>query len=430
MDETVDSPTRDGPVPTPADGATSDGPGGGSTPPVSPIAPGGSSGSGAAPSTPSVALSVRGYQVKGKLGEGGMGTVWLARQVATHRDVALKVMSAGLFGSERARLRFEREVELTARLEHPNIARVYDSGFDGGLCYYAMELIEGASLLDAYAAAAKLPEQQVVALFVTVCRAVEHAHQKGVIHRDLKPANILIDSTGAPRVLDFGLAKGLAGSRGRLRRRDGDIMEGDVSGTPAYMSPEQAAGRSREVDTRSDVYTLGVILFRLLTGGTFPHDTSGTFIEVLRRVAEDEPLRLTAVAPGPTASWTRCCPRRWPASRPAGMAPPAALAADLARYLAGEPLVARPPTLSYVLGKKLRRYRGRLSAAAAVLLLLVGTAVWAYVRVTKDATRLWWRGRRRITTPSSPPTGKGRPGRARQGPWRVRTKPSRAKPRR
>jgi hypothetical protein len=233
--------------------------------------------------------SIDGYTITGRLGEGGMGTVWRATQLSTNREVALKLLTLATFGSHRARQRFEREVELTAKLEHPNIAHVYDSGVRQGAYFYAMELVDGASL-DQYVRANKLDTPRILQLMRLVCRAVQHAHQRGIIHRDLKPSNILVTPAGEPKVLDFGLAKALEGDRQQVS------LDGDVAGTPAYMSPEQASGQLDKLDTRSDVYTLGVILFHLLTG-TFPHDTSGAMIEVKRRVAEEEPRRLRHVSP-------------------------------------------------------------------------------------------------------------------------------------
>ena len=201
------------------------------------------------------APQVEGYETIGPLGQGGMATVWRAVQKSTQREVALKLLAGGPFASDKVRARFEREVELTARLEHPNIARIYDSGIRHGVYYYAMELVDGVHL-DAHVVGRGLSRLQIMALMRTVCEAVQHAHQRGVIHRDLKPSNILVAEDGQPRVLDFGLAKALLESDGGLTIS----AEGAVAGTPAYMSPEQAAGHQDEIDTRTDVYSLGVVL--------------------------------------------------------------------------------------------------------------------------------------------------------------------------
>src|SRR5262245_57351627 len=148
---------------------------------------------------------VEGYEIIERIGSGGMGTVWRAVQTSTRRDVALKLVSAAMFGSDRARLRFDREVELMARLEHPNIARVYDSGTDRGGYFYAMQLIRGLPL-DQYVSLHRLSNRQIIELMRLVCQAVMFAHQRGVIHRDLKPSNIIVTPDGQPHVLDFGLA--------------------------------------------------------------------------------------------------------------------------------------------------------------------------------------------------------------------------------
>ena len=225
---------------------------------------------------------IEGYRVTGKLGEGGMGTVWRAVQLGTDREVALKFLSAGQFGSAKSRGRFEREVRLAARLEHPNIARVYDSGLHRGVHYYAMELIDGVDL-DKYVADKQMSHRQILELMCTVSRAIDAAHAVGIIHRDLKPANVLVGADGQPHVFDFGLAKtSLQDEASHLLS-----IEGEVSGTPAYMSPEQAAGRHGQIDPRTDVYGLAAILFHLLVGHP-PHDLAGSQFDVLRRIVEDD----------------------------------------------------------------------------------------------------------------------------------------------
>ena len=234
---------------------------------------------------PSAVPEIEGYRIIERLGHGGMGTVWRAEQLSTRREVALKLMSAAQFGSEKAQTRFEREVELTARLDHPNIARVYDSGLRHGMYYYAMELIDGMPL-DRYVRSKSLSNNQILVLVQKVCQAVLYAHLRAVVHRDLKPSNILVDSDGRPHVLDFGLAKALLEDDEALTIS----VEGQIAGTPAYMSPEQAAGHHNQTDTRTDVFSLGVILYELLTGQP-PHDRTGSMIDLLNRISEGKVKR-------------------------------------------------------------------------------------------------------------------------------------------
>jgi len=338
-------------------------------------------GPGQTPRWAGIAPELEGYEITDRLGEGGMGTVWRATQLSTRREVALKLLGTAAFGSDKARTRFEREVELTARLQHPNIAQLFDSGLHHGMYYYVMELIPGAPL-DKHVEEQHLTQRQVLELVRKVCEAVQHAHQRGVIHRDLKPSNILVTPDGQPHVLDFGLAKAfLEGDSGRTVS-----VDGEVAGTPAYMSPEQAAGHPDQMDTRSDVYSLGVILFRLLTRES-PHDTSGTPYEVLRRIAEEEVKRpreirkevdreleallLKALAHDPEKRY-----------RSAGD-----LAQDIQNYLNGDPLTAKPPTTAYFLRKRIAKYRGPVIATSSVLALLIGMAVFSYVRISRERTR-------------------------------------------
>lgn len=225
---------------------------------------------------------IRGYQVVEALGSGGMGLVYRALQVSTGREVALKILKTSVLGSPTAVARFKREVQLAARLEHPNIARIYDADVQQGLCFYSMQLIRGLPLHD-YVAEHLLSRRQILELMLAVCRGVAYAHAQDVVHRDLKPSNIFVDETGAPFLLDFGLAKALGSEAADFAIS----LEGTVTGTPGFMAPEQAAGQISRIAKATDVYSLGAILYYLLTNH-FPHEISGTQYDVLRRIAEED----------------------------------------------------------------------------------------------------------------------------------------------
>jgi formylglycine-generating enzyme required for sulfatase activity/tRNA A-37 threonylcarbamoyl transferase component Bud32 len=331
---------------------------------------------------------LEGYELQSRLGEGGMGTVWMGIQLSTKRAVAIKFLSSRAFESERSQRRFAREVELSAKLEHPNIARIYDSGLRHGAYYYAMELVQGLPL-DEYIAGAKLNQRKILELMKTVCEAVQHAHERGVIHRDLKPSNIMVGSDGRPHVVDFGLAKSLLVDESQKQLTVS--IEGDVSGTPAYMSPEQAAGKLEEIDGRTDVYSLGVMLYRLLVGHP-PHDLSGSRYSVMKRIVEEEirsPRELGVSINADLEGLLRKCLARAPADR---YATAGDLARDIDNYLAGRPLVARKATPLYLLQKRAARHRIAVAAGAAaivlVILIVTGMSPNGWLRERLSLTRV------------------------------------------
>lgn len=311
---------------------------------------------------------IEGYKILGELGKAGQGCVWRALQLSTRREVALKVPRTGVLSSKKGLARFEREVELAARLKHPNIARIHDSGVHQGLYYYTMDLIEGTAF-DQYVKQHNLTQRQILELMQTICQAVQHAHQLGVIHRDLKPSNILVTEDGQPHIVDFGLAKNIL---------EEDLLQtvsitGEAVGTPAYMSPEQASGNMDEVDTRTDVYSLGVILFSLLAGEN-PHDLSGSRDEILHRVAKEEVRRPRKINPQIDKELEALLLKSLDNDPDKRYTSAGELAKDIDNYLKHEPLSAKGPTTIYFLRKRIRKYRRPISIAClmATALIVVG----------------------------------------------------------
>lgn len=322
------------------------------------------------------------YRVLNLLGEGGMGAVYLAEQTEPiRRRVAIKVIKAGM-DTRQVVARFHAERQALAVMDHPNIAKVFDAGSTpDGRPYFAMELVEGTPLLQ-WCQENALPVRTRVRLFLSVCQAVQHAHQKGVVHRDLKPGNILIAAQEAeeaiPKVIDFGIAKALEGDLTDLTL---ETMAAHVIGTPAYMSPEQAAAGSMDIDTRSDVYSLGVVLFQLLTG-TLPHDPArSAHIEFLMRLGrrELEPPAASSREPSIPADLDWVLQKAMAPDRERRYETVLAFAEDLQRFLDDEPVTARPPTAVYRLRKFARRHRAEVAAASFALFALLAGLVALFV---------------------------------------------------
>jgi len=334
------------------------------------------------------------YSLMDVIGEGGMGSVYLASQTEpVKRQVALKLIKTGM-DSKAVLARFDAERQALAVMDHPNIARIYDGGVTPtGQPFFVMELVRGVPLTD-YCDRQRLSVAARLELFVSVCQAVQHAHQKGIIHRDLKPGNVLVsevDGRPTPKIIDFGVAKA-------TEQRLTDLSFPDVGaivGTPAYMSPEQADPSSMDIDTRTDVYALGVMLYELLTGSP-PIDSNqfkqGAILEMLRMVREVEPPRpstklSTSDALPNIASNRSIEPSRLPKllqgeldwvvmkaiekDRTRRYETANGLARDIERYLADEVVEARPPSTSYRLRKFVRRNKGRAIAASLVMLALL-----------------------------------------------------------
>jgi non-specific serine/threonine protein kinase/serine/threonine-protein kinase len=256
------------------------------------------------------------YRILRLTGRGGMGTVYEAQQESPKRIVALKVIRADLGGLESVG-RFVREVEILGRLQHPGIANIYDAGIaDGGAGpqrYLAMEFVQGKDLVEA---GGGLPVRARIGLFMKVCDAVQHAHSRGVIHRDLKPSNILVNGEGEPKILDFGVARMIEPDVDATFRTEA----GQLIGTLAYMSPEQAQGAPNGIDVRTDVYSLGVVLYELLAG-KLPYPTKGVAVLEAVRVVQEEDA---APSTGAFAEiWRPFPPRRLRKTERSGMPPPA-----------------------------------------------------------------------------------------------------------
>jgi len=330
------------------------------------------------------------YKLLQRIGEGGMGVVYMAeQQEPVRRRVAFKIIKLGM-DTGQVVARFEAERQALALMDHPNIAKVLDGGAtETGRPYFVMELVQGV-LITRFCDQNHLSRKQRLELFIPVCQAIQHAHQKGIIHRDLKPTNVLVrlsDGVPHPMVIDFGVAKA---TNQKLTEKTLFTNFATMIGTPAYMSPEQAEMSKLDVDTRSDVYSLGVLLYELLTGTTpFPEERlrSAGYVEMQRIICEEKP-------PRPSTRITRTAEPKSKSSLTPHLSPLATdldwivmkclekdrtrryetangLAADLQRHLDNEPVLARPPSRLYEFQKSARRHKVGFAATAAIIMVLI-----------------------------------------------------------
>lgn len=324
------------------------------------------------PATPPLPATIGSYRIIRRLGEGGMGIVYEGEQETPKRLVAIKVVRGGGTADEfRVRL-LQREAETLARLKHPAIGAIYEAGrTDDGQHYFAMELVRGLPLNE-YMRERDIPRVDRLELFCAVCEAINYAHQRGVIHRDLKPTNILVDRDGSPKILDFGLARISDPDAGVTTMTD----VGRLMGTLPYMSPEEARGNQDAVDVRSDVYSLGVMLYELLTG-RLPYVVRRAAIpDAIRTICEETPRRPSTINSNLRGDLDTICLKALEKEPSRRYQSAAAMAEDIERYLTDQPILARRAGALYRLRKFVVRHPSFIVLVTAAIVYGVGARLW------------------------------------------------------
>jgi tetratricopeptide (TPR) repeat protein len=310
---------------------------------------------------------VDGYEIEDRIGHGGMGMVYKALQLSTKRNVALKVMRAGSAAPDSARQRFQREVELTARFQHPGIVRVLEGGQTrSGQPYYTMDFVDAVRLSD-WISASKPDVRMIARLFRRLCEVVEFAHCRDVVHSDLKPGNVLVDDEGRPHVLDFGLARALDSEDVEAKLSSSD----SPGGTLPYLSPEQVAGTPQEIDARTDVWAVGAMLFEALSGQP-PFGARGSASEIRQRICNDAPPPPSSLSNDVDYELNAIILRALEKDKGDRYQSAQEMGDDLRRYLGSEPIRAIRSSATYMLRKKLAKHRLGLALTAAGLLLALG----------------------------------------------------------